>query len=265
MIYSGQGTSAIWQSRMWTEASQRLLWASLQPSRRWYLCGWVGSNCILVDTPRKMQFGRWGWSFIWVYLQINSGKGHEMSWSSNNLNIPATEIWKTWSLFSGEQEAPHLVLPSWGGTRDWWPPRTRSLGCAQFLLHLKREVVSWRSVCIRPKLNDNPRCTAAHFKNMRMVFDTTFCGLEAAALKCIKQKSESNKKRPLSNHFLPYFLAKIMLRFVGFPGIGTLKRILGDYAGASFSGYCGWTNMQCEAYVRSKPNDFSDSEMGKNW
>jgi len=24
------------------------------------------------------------------------------------------------------------------------------------------------------------RCTAAHFKNMRMVFDTTFCGILAA-------------------------------------------------------------------------------------
>jgi len=54
-------------------------------------------------------------------------------------------------------------------------------------------------------------CTAAHFKNMRMVFDTTFCG---------------------------------------------------DYAGASFNTYCGWTHMQCEAYVRSKPNDFSNAYWG---
>ncbi|CAK9070210.1 unnamed protein product [Durusdinium trenchii] len=51
-------------------------------------------------------------------------------------------------------------------------------------------------------------CTAAHFKNMRMVFDTTFCG---------------------------------------------------DYAGASFNGYCGWTHMQCEDYVRSKPSAFSSA------
>eukprot|EP00438_Fugacium_kawagutii_P002998 Skav233477 [mRNA] locus=scaffold1310:5924:14162:+ [translate_table: standard] len=51
----------------------------------------------------------------------------------------------------------------------------------------------------------NEKCTAAHFKNMRMVFDTTFCG---------------------------------------------------DYAGASFNSFCGWTHMECADYVRSKPNDF---------
>ncbi|CAJ1403047.1 unnamed protein product [Effrenium voratum] len=51
-------------------------------------------------------------------------------------------------------------------------------------------------------------CTAAHFKNMRMVFDTTFCG---------------------------------------------------DYAGGSFAAYCGWTQMQCEDYVRTKPEAFSQA------
>ena len=36
--------------------------------------------------------------------------------------------------------------------------------------------------------------------------------------------------------------------------------LAGDYAGGSFAAYCGWTQMQCEDYVRTKPEAFSYSD-----
>ena len=99
------------------------------------------------------------------------------------------------------------------------------------------------------------RCTAAHFKNMRMVFDTTFCGdFPASSGQLFKHAMKIYEKYEHVANFWKHGLS--------FPDSG-------DYAGASFNTYCGWTHMQCEAYVRSKPNDFRrwdcSSWVESNW
>lgn len=99
------------------------------------------------------------------------------------------------------------------------------------------------------------RCTAAHFKNMRMVFDTTFCGdFPASSVQLFKHAMKIYEKDEHVANFWKHGLS--------FPDSG-------DYAGASFNTYCGWTHMQCEAYVRSKPNDFRrwdcSSWVESNW
>lgn len=103
------------------------------------------------------------------------------------------------------------------------------------------------------------RCTAAHFKNMRMVFDTTFCGdFPASSVQLFKHAMKIYEKDEHVANFWKHGLSEGL----SFPDSG-------DYAGASFNTYCGWTHMQCEAYVRSKPNDFRrwdcSSWVESNW
>lgn len=143
------------------------------------------------------------------------------------------------------------------------------------------DVDSWQAVCVYTAVGS--RCSADHFKNMRMVFDTTFCGSLAlgswllgigpqlwilASLKLQTNPSRSQSSINIYKAAIKQLYIVIQSKHVqrcpkplaiASATTWKLMRSQGDYAGSTFQSSCPWLKQSCEDYVRNNPDAFSHS------
>lgn len=250
--------------------------------QRWHLCGWVGSN-------RSLEMFHAVGMCIWLpkfnEMQRNIPCSNFRHCNAAPCNGP--------EIYQGQQEVAHLVLPSWRGARNWRSSRARSLGSAKLLLHAEWKMAPWNAqntsapVSFDIFMLSMDLCKIEQITYIKLFSESGWRMLKGQDSICWGARQHTSKTCAwsLTRHFAVTFqhpvfnclnmLWKSMKRmnmllifenmayyFILFPDSG-------DYAGASFNTYCGWTHMQCEAYVRSKPNDFRrwdcSSWVESNW